>query len=165
MEITVKKIKEEEVENIYPYYKNWIITLFPEFSEAIKKKISDKSYGEKYIHKLIKQNGIALIAFLGKRPVGIFLADPPSDGLSYASWLMVDSYVQGKGIGKSLLRRWEEEAKKQKCHNLRIEADHRNVGFFEKMEFKLIGLEQKGYFGTDNYLFQKIIAEPKEENF
>lgn len=165
MEIIIRKIRTEEVRDIYPYYRDWIANLFPEFSEFTKKKITEKLYGEEYICELIKNNGIILTAFLGKRPVGIFMADPPSDGLSYASWFMVDSYVQGKGIGKKLIKEWEMEAKKQGCHNLRIEADHRNVGFFEKMKFRLIGLEEKGYFGTDNYLFQKIIAEPNEKNF
>jgi ribosomal protein S18 acetylase RimI-like enzyme len=164
IEVVIKKITEKEINSIYPYYKKWIMDLFPEFSMTTRKKIAEKLYGEKYIYKLINENGIVLVASLGKKPVGIFLADPSSDGLSYASWLMVDSYLQGKGVGKSLLRKWEEEAKKQKCHNLRVEADHRNVGFFEKAGFRLIGVEQKGYFGTDNYLFQKIIAEFKEEN-
>jgi len=164
MEILIKKVKKEDLPEFYNHYKSWVMELFPEYSENLKKKMTEKLFGKEYILERIKE-GIVLVALSGENPVGMFMADPPLGGLSYGVWLMVDVNCQGKGIGKSLLERWEEEALKQGCHNLRLEADHRNVGFYERMGFKLIGIEEKGYFGTDNYLFQKIIAEPNEKNF
>jgi len=165
MEIRIERIKEKEVPHISNHYTEWIMRLFPEYPESVKKKMIEKYYNGKHLLETLRKNGIILVVYLGKEMVGILVTDPPLGGLSYAPWLMVGSSFQGRGIGKSLLKRWEEEAKKQGCHNLRVEADHRNVGFYEKMGFTLIGLEKKGYFGTDNYLFQKIIAEPDEKNY
>lgn len=165
MEIRIEKIKAKDVPKISSHYTEWIDNLFPEYPENVRKRMIKKIYNKKHLLEEVKRDGIILTAYLGKELVGMFVADPPLGGLSYSLWLMVGSAFQGRGIGKALLKKWEEEAKKQGCHNLRVEADHRNVGFYEKVGFKLIGMEKKGYFGTDNYLFQKIIGEPNVEKF
>jgi len=97
--------------------------------------------------------------------VGIFIADKLYGGISYGVWLIVDSNFQGRGIGESLLKHWEDEVKKQGGHGLKLEADKRNVEYYKKMGFRLVGLEKKSYYGLDEYVFQKTIAQPKEENF
>ncbi len=64
-----------------------------------------------------------------------------------------------------MLKKWEEVAKEKGAHGLQLEADKRNVEFYKKMGFKEVGFLEKGYFGTSNYIFFKVIQEPKEENF
>jgi len=164
MKIKIKKVKKEDASSSYSYFRDWVLQLFPDYKESLRKKMLEKVYNEKYISEQIAKNGIVLMAVSENKPVGILITDPPLGGISFGIWLMVDSKLQKHGVGKSLLKKWEEEALEQGCHSLKLEADIRNVEYYKKRGFEIIGLEKKGYFGTDNYLFHKIIAEPKEEN-
>jgi len=40
-----------------------------------------------------------------------------------------------------------------------------NIGYYKKSNFELTGVRKKAWFGMDAYVFQKNIAEPKEENY
>lgn len=165
METIIRKVKAGDVSDIFSHYKDWVMGLFPEYSETLRKNLVKKVFDEEYVNKKIKEKGIVLAAISEGQLVGVLIADKLFGGISYGAWLIVDSNFQRKGIGKNLLKHWEDEVRKQGGHGLRLDADKRNVEYYKKMGFRMIGLERKGYFGTDNYLFQKTIAEPKEENF
>ena len=165
MSFKFKQLKEEDVDFIFEHYKKWVLSLFPEYSTSLRKEFVEKGYGKEYIVKKINQNAIVLGAFENDIPIGILITGEHWGGVSYCGWLMVDEKFQKKGVGKGLLEEWEKIAKKLGIHCLRLDADKRNIEFYKKMGFKLIGLEEKGYFGTDNYLFQKIIGDPKEKNY
>lgn len=50
-------------------------------------------------------------------------------------------------------------------HNIQLQADERNVEYYEAKGYEKFGFDSKGYFGVDSYWMKKLIAEPKEENF
>jgi GNAT superfamily N-acetyltransferase len=165
MKITIKKVKEEDVSYIFGHYKNWVMTLFPESSDVVRRGFVEKAFNKDFMINQVKGSGIVLSANVNKKLVGLLIARGISGGVSYCPWLMVDPSFQKKGVGKSLLKYWEDEVKKMGGHGLRLDANQKNVKFYKKMGFKLIGYYEKGYFGLDQYYFQKNIAEPREENF
>ena len=46
-----------------------------------------------------------------------------------------------------------------------MDSAEKTLKFYEKLGYKIIGHDTKGYFGGDEYLLKKLIQEPKEENF
>jgi ribosomal protein S18 acetylase RimI-like enzyme len=164
MKIEIRKATKEDIDKIFEKFKTWIMDFFHEYSVSLRKKFLEKDFNKEYLYKQAEE-GLVMIPFVNSEPIGLLVADELSAGISYCSWVLVDREFQGKGIGKTLLKSWEDEIKKIGGHGLRLNADKRNVEYYKRLGFRLIGLHEKGYYGTDNYLFQKTIAEPKEENF
>lgn len=142
------------------------------FSETLLKEMSEypqktRNYfvSEKYIKRMFRLK-IKLGAFAKEKLVGYFLAYcPTGGGVIEIFWLAILRGHQKKGIGTRLLQEVENKALKLGVHNIRLEADKRNIQYYVSRGYSVIGLDKKGYFGTDNYIMTKIIQEPKEENF
>lgn len=164
MKIEIRKATKEDIQNIFNCFKNWVMEFFPEYSINVRRKFLEKDFNESYLCKQVRE-GLVLIPFCNSEPVGLFVSEKLSAGISYCSWLIVDKKFHKQGIGKRLLKYWEDAIKKRGGHGLRLDADKRNVEYYKKMGFRLIGLNEKSYYGSDDYLFKKTIAEPKEENF
>ncbi len=163
---SINKVELAEVDELFDLFSKLILSQFPEYTQRVRKHLitSNRTYNKDFITKKIEEEHIVLCAKVNGKIVGIFIADRPLGGASFGYWLMVDPAFQRKGIGRDLLKTWEEIAKNSGAHNLRLESDKANVEYYKKMGFKLIGLDEKGYFGSDNYIFAKIIQEPNEEN-
>ena len=48
---------------------------------------------------------------------------------------------------------------------IQLQSDRRNLEFYKKRGYSVLGFDEKGYFGVDNYIMKKVIQEPKEKNF
>ncbi len=97
--------------------------------------------------------------------VGFLMVSAAYGGVSFGNWLVVCRNYQRQGIASKLLKIWEKEAKKWGCHKLHLLTEGRNVSFYQKRGFILLGLIPKNYFGADDFYFYKTIQEPKEENY
>ncbi len=162
-ELTVK-----DLDDFFTLFSTHLQSEFPEYSiNTIHAMVSDPRMWSKENFRKILHNKTRLIigAFIEEKIVGFIEAEYPFGGVSLGIWLIVHSDYQRRGVGKALLQKWEEIIKSLGGHNLYLYADKRNKQYYEKMGFKLIGLHAKGWFGQDEYIFSKIIAEPKEENY
>lgn len=166
MDIEIKQISKEHVDDFFDFFSVGVESLFPEYTNNIRKYLSsNKAISKEMLVKKIENNNFVLAAFKNNKIIGLLIADVPFGGGSFAHWLIVTGEHQKKGIGRSLLSKWEELALASGAHYLQLEISERNIGFYEKVGFVQVGLQKKGAFGTDNYIYYKLIQEPKEENF
>lgn len=163
-EITVKIINKNNLDRIHELFevvKRTILDNFPEYSERIKEYLIRIDN----LNQTVKNAGVILGAYLNNKLVGYLIARKFYGGVGYCEWLGVLKEHQRQGIGGKLLREYENIALKNGVHNLQLESDIRNVEFYKKQGYKVLCLDKKGYFGTDNYILKKLIQTPKEENF
>lgn len=165
--ILIEELKEQELDIFYDLFKKCTQNLFPGYSERTREYLHshERTYNKEVIRRKIKNGDTLLIAKSDGNIVGYLIADKQFGGVSFCHWLVVDPGVQKKGIGKMLLVHWEQMAKVNGAHSLRLESDKRNLEYYKNRGYAAIGLDEKGYFGSDNYILKKSIQEPKEENW
>ena len=97
--------------------------------------------------------------------VGFAHGTLPWGGISIVYWLAVDPKFQHKGIGTAILKEWEKIAEEKGAHSIHLDSNKKNLKFYEKLGYKVIGFDEKSWFGASGYILTKLIQEPKEENF
>lgn len=164
--LIIKNLENEKLDEFFELFKSLLETQFTEYSKRTRKFLyaNSRTINKEELQRKMKKD-IVLAAFSNKQIIGILIADLPFGGVSFCHWLAVDPKFQRKGVGKILLKTWEEQTKTLGAHNLRLESRESNIPFYEKIGFKVLGFDKKGYFGTDNYILVKLIQEPKEANF
>jgi len=164
--IIIDKVGEKNLDEFFKVFSRLIQSEMLEYSERTRKYFytNNRAMNKKVLKWKLGKGDIVLSATL-KKMVGILIADRPFGGISIGHWLVVDRQFQMIGIGRSLLLEWEKISKDDGAHGLRLETDKRNIDFYKKMGFSLVGLDKRGEFGTDNYIMKKVIQTPKEENF
>jgi ribosomal protein S18 acetylase RimI-like enzyme len=70
------------------------------------------------IAELIKTPGITVLKFVDENEIQGCVELRNEHGKLYLGMLTVRPYLQGKGLGKKLLKAAEDEAKKQKCTSI-----------------------------------------------
>lgn len=160
MNITIRSLSEVDMPLLKAIYSQSIQRDFPEFSQGIRDFLTTGRY-EAFSMSL----PIKLGAFDGEKLAGFLLADKHFGGVVYVMWLAIAKDYQKKGIGTKLLAEIEKIALGVGAHQLLLETFERDIDFYKKKGFEMVGLNKKGYFGTDNYVMSKAIQEPKEENF
>ena len=165
--VIIEKVIEKDLDEFFKVFSGLIQSEMLEYSERTRKYFytNNRAINKKVLKRKLGEGNIVLSATLKKKIVGILIADRPFGGISICHWLAVDRQFQMMGIGRSLLLGWEKISKDDGAHGLRLETDKRNIDFYKKMGFSLIGLDKRGEFGTDNYVMKKLIQTPKEENF
>ena len=68
--------------------------------------------------------------------------------------MFVQTQAQGKGIGRSLMRRIEKLAKKMRISELVVEATITAVGFYTKCGYKTVREVNRSFCGIDNVVFK-----------
>jgi ribosomal protein S18 acetylase RimI-like enzyme len=81
-------------------------------------------------------------------------------GVGYISEIIVAESSRGKGIGDLLMKKFEEIAKKNKCHLLYLETSERNaeaLKLYKKQGYNIkIKLNNNKFHFTWYFLFKKI---------
>lgn len=166
MTITVKRVTKRTLDSYFEVFSNTLITQFPEYS---KKKIEffiSMPWSKRRYKKLLRnKNRLLLGAWVNNKLASVLDAEMPFGGVSLCIWVMVDSKFQRKGVGIKLLTTWENIVKKKGSHSLYLYADKRNISYYKKLGFELLGLWSRSWFGGDVYIFTKLIQEPREENY
>ncbi len=166
--LQIRQLALSELDIFFDFFSSVLLAEFAEYSARSKKYMltSPRMWNKENFESILKNHTrILLGAFKNEELVGFLEAEYPFAGVSLAIWLMVDPKFRRKGIGKNLLKNWEERIVELGGHNLYLYADKRNKNFYEKMGFEMVGFHKKSWFGNDEFIFSKIIQEPKEENF
>lgn len=158
--ITIRPLTEKDEQTFKQAFTKALSDDYSEYSKTIKNYFSNEKNLQKEFNLPFK-----LGAFDEENLAGYMLLTEPEGGVLYIRWLNVLKDYQKQGIGKILLAEAEKIAKENGCHALHLESDIRNVKYYEARGYKVVGFEEKGYFGTDNYNLAKHIAEPEEQNF
>jgi len=167
MEITYRKATVEDIEKIYSQFEQNIRDFF---KEEYKPKTMDYFFSNRMskegLKKIVEESGILYLAEDGAKSVGfLLLFEKPSGGVSFANWFTVNKSYQGKGIGTSLLKFWEDDCLQKGVHALMLGTEDYNIEFYKKRGFVFMGKMPHGYFGAeDNYMYKDIQA-PNEGAF
>ena len=157
---SIKSLKREDLPSLRRIYIKTIHDDFPEYGKKTLDHFTSRAYWKKMANLEVK-----LGAFWDGELVGFLLASRPEGGVLSIYWLSVGRNYRGRGIGTALLSHAEKKALKMGVHNIRVDCDKRLCRFYKKHGFEVMALDKKGYYGVDNYIMRKIIAEPKEKNF
>lgn len=163
-EIVVKKLTSEDKQENMRIFSDVLVHDFPEYSQKTKDFIIGKN--EKEFNEDVQlPYKILLGAFLENQLVGIVHGMHLEAGVCNLGWLMVDRSHQRKGIGKKLISAFEQVMKERGDHSIHLYSAEWNLPYYKKMGYELVGLYKNSWFGADDYLLNKTIQEPKEENF
>jgi ribosomal protein S18 acetylase RimI-like enzyme len=79
--------------------------------------------------------------------------------VAFVETLLVSSKHRREGVGKKLITKAENLAKKKKCTKIWLEtgADWKAVKFYEKNNYKVTGAHEKHYFGNKDLIFTKFL--------
>jgi len=155
--IKIKKITQKDINQFWDYFKISVEKQFPEYPIKIRKFFLEKQYTKSHLKQWLKRGTITLLVAKNKNNiVGYLLANDPYGGVSSIIWLAVKNSFQRKGIGGSLLRRYEIIAKKQEVHKITLlVTNKKNIKFYEKNDYKLAGYIPQFYFKIDSWWLYK----------
>lgn len=164
--IIYRKAQTEDIDELYRFSSEKT----PEyFSDTYTKKTLDHFVSKKDSKEALSkgiENGLILLALDSGRIIGYLSAKSKVyAGVWLSNWIMVDQKYRGQGIATHLIKQWEEEGIKRGAHCLMLFTENRNIDFYKKRGFTLMGIMKKGYYGADDVWFYRIIQEPKEENY
>lgn len=159
----INKLKTSDIDKFFKVFCNVIGEGFPEYSPQLIEFILKKDFSKKYFLSKLKEKEINILtASQGSEIVGFLVEEKIYGGVGYCNWLGVIKQKRGKGIGRSLLQKWEKEIKNKGGHKLMlITQAEKDRGFYKKCGFDEEGYEKKSWFGLDSWIFGKVISEFK----
>ncbi len=163
METTkIKLASEKDIEFFWKFFNNSVKNQFPEYSAKVKNYFLKRHYTKSYLKRCVKNKTLdIIIALNGREPVGYLITNIPYGGVSYIIWLAVKNSFQKRGIGSLLLKKYEFVAKRRGIHKIHLWTSKRNLKFYKKNGYNLVGFIPKNYFGVDDWLFYKTIRSSK----
>jgi len=165
-QVLIRKAILKDLNKFFKFFSQSINSQFPEYTLLTHRFFLEEDYSKESFKRWLKKNKkLLLLATIKGKIVGYLLAELPYGGVACCNWIAVDDRYQGQGIGSSLLKEWEKEAREQGAHKLHLWADKRNIEFYKNCSFVLIGQISDCWFGADDYLFIKTLAKPKEKNY
>ncbi|OGH14973.1 MAG: hypothetical protein A2860_02095 [Candidatus Levybacteria bacterium RIFCSPHIGHO2_01_FULL_37_33] len=159
MSYIVRAIRRTETQELKKVFTKTLIE-FPEYSKKTRSFFASDPYRKRMI-SLNNRFG----AFVGGKLVAYLLAAEFEGGVSWIYWFAVLKNYQAHGIGTTLLNFFEKLCIKQGVHSIIFYSDKRNVGFYLKRGCRVIGFDEKSYFGPDAYIMKKLIQKPNEKKF
>ncbi len=163
--IKIKKASAQSLDAFWDLFSETVRNQFPEYSLKVKNYFLKKYWIKKNIKKWLKNKTITLLVALDNNEIiGYLMTEHPFGGIAYIIWLAVEKSFQSKGIGSQLLEKYEVIAKKQGIHKIHLWTNKRNIKFYKKNGYKLVGCIPQNYFGSDDYLFYREIQIPRFAN-
>lgn len=166
MKIIIRKVKNNEVDKFYDFFKKSLSPLFPEYNKKEVNFMLTKGWTkERLINSLKNKKKILFSAFDGNKIIGTLEAETPFMGVAFGVWLMVDKKYQRKGIGSQLIEKFEKTVKKMGAHSTYLYTSDKNLDYYKNRGYEFVGVHKKAWLGQDHYYFAKQIGKPKEENY
>lgn len=157
----VKPLFEEEKDQFMILFKTVLQQDFPEYSDKTKKYIIERVFPR----DIVLSEAITFGAWQENKLIGLVNAIILEGGIAVYSWLMVDKKYRKQGIGRKLMQYTEAKLRSLGIHTVQLYSAEWNKEYYKKSGFELVGLHKQAWYGSDDYLFIKILQEPKEENF
>lgn len=164
--ISIKQIGLDEFDKFYDFFEKNTRELFPEYGpKAVEIMLtSDSRSGLR--QKLKKGEIIVIVGLIDDKVASCVFADKLHyGGVVEIHWLMTDKNHQNKGLASAMLKFIDQLFVDQGAHLLRLGADKRNLDFYQKRGYEIIGHIDEHYFGTEDYLMAKTLQKAKPENY
>jgi GNAT superfamily N-acetyltransferase len=80
-------------------------------------------------------------------------------GTCKVEWLWVSQALRGQGIGRTLMIRAEEEARRRGCHKMVVDThSFQAPGFYQKLGFKIVGTYNNFPRGHQEFFLEKELS-------
>jgi len=156
----------KDLDKFFVFFSRSLKKQFLQYTLKTREYFIQKEYYLQSLRARLKSKDIIIyLAMQDKEAVGYLMTGVIVGGVCLALWLAVSEEHQGQGIGSKLLQMWEKDAKVSGIHKLHLWTDKKNLDFYKRRGFKLLGKISKNYYGVDDYLFYKSIQKPIEKNF
>lgn len=164
MPFQIAVLSKDDVGGFYSVFATAMKTLFTCYSPKIIDFFINKVYTPNNFFYWINNNYKTVIVGKSRDNLaGFIILDQPYGGVSMCRWLGVLKPYQKLGLGKQLVKAWEEHARSLGCHKIELAAQPLAKTFYEKCGLVLEGKRQLSYFGQEQYIFGKVIGEPQED--
>lgn len=165
MNLSVRPLQSVEFDQFYEIFTQVIVEEFPEYSKNIVRYLLTKIYTKtNFLYWLDNDmKTILLCVNDGREIIGFAVIDEPYGGVSLCRWLGVLRKYQRKTAGSLLVAKWLENATLQGCHKAEVASQPGARMFYARMGMKEEGFRALSYFGSDQYLFGKILGKPQEK--
>lgn len=162
MEHVVKKLNPKDFDRFYNFASDFILNRYQDYPPEVRKKYLEQDLDKKQlVEDIEKGNAQVLVAFSAGGIVGFAVLGFERGGAVHIQWLAVDEKYRGHGIGSQLLVLSEEVAKEHKCHFVILWTEsEKNIEFYQKRGYYLVGLQRQAWYGIDENLMQKNLCPP-----
>ncbi|MCK9446604.1 GNAT family N-acetyltransferase [bacterium] len=159
----IREIKIKDVDLFVDFFRNSINNQFTEYSKKARDFFIKKEWNREKIKTSIKRSYVIFIlAFDKEKIIGYLIGSHHFGGIASIMWVAVADNYQGKGIGTKLIDKYISLLKKEGAHKVVLTVTIKdNIGFYEKLGFKVQYFSKKDYFGLDSYMMYKDIQKPK----
>lgn len=167
MDYQIKQLNIKDFEKFYSFAHDFILEQFLDYPPVVREKWWEEEFNKKkLLGNIKKEDVIILLAYADNVIVGFSYLVLEYGGSLYVCWLCVDKPYRGIGIGSEFLKKIEETALNKKRHFIHLSTENlRNIEYYKKRGFDLIGLHKESWFGMDEYSMQKNLRKPFEEIF
>ena len=167
MDFRIEKASPSYFDKFFKVFKKSLKNQFPEYTKNTIRYFIEEDYRETWLKSATKNGNKILLVAKDRTEsiVGFLLANKQYGGIGFCSWIAVEDSFHRRGIGEALLNKWEELSKEQGAHTLQLWTTEKNLEFYKKCGYKLVGRVPHGFFGSEDNLFYKEIQKPKESNF
>jgi N-acetylglutamate synthase-like GNAT family acetyltransferase len=163
MPIKINKASVDDLNTFFSFFQKSLQTQFPQYSPSSLKHFLTKDYCLDRNKQGVEEGWRQIfLAKDDKKIVGYLMASAPYGGVGFCNWIAVSPDFQHQGIATKLLIAWEKQAIKDGAHKLHLWTDDRNLEFYSKGGFVLVGRILHNYFGATASLFYKTIGKPKK---
>jgi len=163
MDSEISILTSNEIGAFYPVFCQIMKTAFACYTQKMINFFIDKVYTPaNFFFWINNQYKTVLVIKIKKEFAGFAMIDQPYGGVSMCRWLGIQPKYQKKGFGSKLINAWIDLAKSQGCHKVELAAQTAAKKFYEKVGLTLEGERKLSYFGTNQYIFGKIIGPPNE---
>lgn len=158
----VKKLDLKDFSRFYRFASDFILNKYQDYPPEVRRKYLEIDLDQKQLKKKLKQGKAeVLIAFLNREIVGFTVLNFEPGGGVHVQWLAVDERYRGQGVGSRLLQLTEKVAKDHQCHFIVLYTEsEKNIKYYEKRGYKLVGLLKESWFGMNENLMQKSLCPP-----
>ncbi|MDO8498048.1 MAG: GNAT family N-acetyltransferase [bacterium] len=163
MEIQIKELKQDRLDEFYGLFSHLLHHDFPGYTPAVQQYLLEKVYTRSAFEYWLDHNlKTIFVASVDTVIVGFAIVDEPYGGVSLCRWLGVTEKQRGKGVGTLLIHKWLEHAKLLGCHKAEVAAQPEAVSFYKKVGLEDEGFRKSSYFGIDQTIFGKVLAQPSD---
>ncbi|MEI6532377.1 MAG: GNAT family N-acetyltransferase [Candidatus Roizmanbacteria bacterium] len=164
--MNIRLLDISEIEEFFPYYSLSMQQDFSEYTEKTTSLFVNTIYNKEYLLKNISSKQLNVFVLVeDNKYLAYAVVNKIFGGVVFCTWLAVDISMRGKGIGSQMLAHIGNYYKELGAHKMMLWCIEKNIPFYEKCGFVVVGKVPQSYFGTDDYFLYKILQEAKEENY
>lgn len=164
MNIKIEKLLFKDLSVFWQLFAQTIKQDFPGYSPKVVEYFLTRMYSQYNFQQWLMTGWkIVLAAKIENKIAGFAVLDKPYGGVCFLRWLGVQPAYRKKGVGKKLIAEWEAYGRKYGCHKIEVAGQPGAKKFYQKVGLRLEGKRELSYFGIDQYIFGKVIGQPKDE--